>query len=312
MAAEAPVWALLDRLGVPFRQSVGPLVASYGTEKCVWWDELFYCHLPGQRILPAASAFSFRVWPGLDATLPPPDFSADLRGARWQLSDMVINRRAERNFDDALQGLVPLLGPGEEGSVSNTRARIWQFGRARVELMCFPPRLNRTFGKNTRHIRDPGSEHEATLRISPMWMPDLTEAELNWLRDFRVLGQLSPPRHAALDTRTRWQSLPAGQWQSGYGISRDLAAFCTVSGQYAIIIPRATLLSVALDIATPAKGTGGADVSISYAPVGHDPRHEFRFTVATAPYAPNPLEDVASALATALDLPLDKSVFPDC
>lgn len=43
---EVPLWDFLDRLGLPFREPMGDLVARHGTKADVWTDSHRLCLLP--------------------------------------------------------------------------------------------------------------------------------------------------------------------------------------------------------------------------------------------------------------------------
>lgn len=311
---EAPLWAFLDWLGLPFRQSKGDLVARYGTRHDGWSDHSRDCPLPLQPDWPGRTSAAFPWREGDDPTLPPERIELRFRSAVASIRDLALDRRAERNLEAALRGLEPYLGQGIDSSVSNTKARRWDFGLGRIEATCFPSRLNRRTVLNHRHLRDPGSEHEALVLIHPAWLPDLTDADLALIADYMPVGPARPPLVSPYFVPERWHRLPphmAGL-PRGSGPSRDGRAFVAVAGDFVRILPRADLLRLEHVLLTPARGSGEAELNLRHAPSHLALPHPHRFMLARDAYAPDALAAEARALSLALDLPVKAEVWSDC
>ena len=86
--------------------------------------------------------------------------------ASTSAKDSVKTRLAAQIFDEARASLEALLGNGENSSVSNTNAVRWQAGNASVELTTWPHHLNRDWGNNVFHQREPRLAHATSLSIT--------------------------------------------------------------------------------------------------------------------------------------------------
>jgi hypothetical protein len=94
-----------------------------------------------------------------------------LVGAEPEVADLVPEHAwadhlpvpdARENFATALAALSAGLGPGERTDVSNTLGARWKAGVFRVDLVAFPPELQRT-AANSLHERCPALVHRATV-----------------------------------------------------------------------------------------------------------------------------------------------------
>lgn len=301
---ETPVWTLLDRIGLPFRQPLATLVARHGTVPCVWSPSFAVCFLPTAPLLPGLSPFTVQLPPGADPTRPAFQFSAHYRAhSARTLADRLADRRTERNVADVIAALTPLLGPGEDAATSNTLGRVWRFGMARLKVIGFPPRLNPL--PNSRHHSDPGSETEAHVTVEPGWMPPLTQAEQGWLRDFTPLipgDWLAPDQVLA----PPWRRLPADLQAppaNGFGLVGNGAAFASVIGPYVQLVPRVQIIGLTRALASPARGGGYASLSLDHAPPGLPGVHPHRLQLLSDRFSEFALEREADRLSLALGLP---------
>jgi len=315
-APEAPFWAVLDQLGLPFRVPRQDLIARYGTRPSLWLKGREECHLPAAPLLPGLSEFHFEfsTGPGSvdDLTTAPDRLTATYR-AHSHL--MPADHRAERNHADVLQILVGLFGPGVEGIASNTLERSWQFGRARLVARSFPRHLNLQFGPNARHLADPGSETETSVTLHPGWLPELTAEQSRWLAAFRPVGTPDPQPVSLGNSPPLWHRWPdelGPRPAPAYGPSVDGAGFVVISDSgYVKTLPRAWLTSVRRDEATRARGPGGTSLSVEFLRSGQPALAPDRVTLAVRPPTSGILRPEAQALAAALSLPLVEHSFPD-
>jgi hypothetical protein len=316
---EAPLWTVLDQLGLPFRETRGALVARYGTRPSPWLSGFVECHIAATPLLPGLSDFHFHFGPQASADndmLVAPDWlCANYRvHSRLGLADRLADRRADRNFADVDAALTARLGPGSPGVSSNTLERSWSFGRARLVARCFPPRLNQGFGPNTRHAADPGSATEASITINPGWLPDLTPDQRGWLAAFRPVGTPDP-----LPPPGNWLSPPLWhRWpddlgpapRSTFGLSEDGIGFVIVSDLGLVrALPRGWLVDVHRSVITPARGSGGTTLSLTVLRSGRNQLPPESIALASGP--PGSLGPEAARIAKALSLPLTESLQPD-
>lgn len=310
---ESPIWDFLDLLGLPFRETAGDLVARFGTRSCPWADTFRECDLPVTPLLLGLSAFSFQVLPGDDMSMPPNYLTASYRGAGFRLTDVLRDSRAVRNFDQITGAVTRLLGPGCDVSSSNNLSRRWQTGIASVEVSCFPPHLNRCFGPNARDRLDPGSKHEAVIALTPFYKPPLSDEALGWLAAFKESGKPAPvprPREVAPPRWHRWPVELGPEPPAGYGLSPDGAGFVVVSNDFAIALPRASLICLRRVVMFPAKGAGWASLELGFTPA-KGVRLHFE-TLLTAPPTADALRAEADELVSLLNLPLHHVEDMDC
>jgi hypothetical protein len=310
---EARLWDHLDRLGVPFRQSKGALIAAYGSVPVGWTTDLDDCILPGKPLLPGASPLSFNCWVSQDPRPVPHYLSACFRKPPTLIKRIFSGRRAELAFGEVKRALTRDLGEPTASSVSNTVACHWDFGLARVAATCFPPRLQRDFGPNRRLALDQEAAHEVSIAVEPAWTPDPDADQKQWLATFVPLQALAP---SAVPRRYlpwfRWQRATDNRPATGYGCSVDGCGFVIVDGDFAITVPINQISAVRRDVLTPAKGGGGVMLGIDYALPDQGSRQPYAVDVQQVGYHPDALKSEAEVLSRVLGVPLRESQQADC
>ena len=315
---EAPLWAVFDRLGLPFREARQELIVRYGTRPSIWANSVQECHLPAAPLLPGLSEFHFQFGTHAgavdDLTTAPDWLTASYRvHSRLLLGDRVQDRRADRNHADVVRALTALFGPGTEGRATNTLERRWGFGRALLTARTFPPRLNSRVGAHSRDAADPGSATETLVTFNPGWLPDLTALQRGWLAAFHPSGTPAPWVPAQGFPPPLWHRWPAdfGPLPApAYGPSADGAGFVVVSDAgFVKAVSRDWLVDLRRDVVTPARGPGGATLSVSVLRSGQPQLPHDKITLAVGP--PATLAAEAGRIAQALSLPLVESTFPD-
>ncbi len=309
---EAPLWAFLDRLDLPFRTPLAVLLAQHGQQpgSANWLSD---CVLPGKTLLRGLSPFAVQVREGDDPTLPPVELVAAYRSGRTP-TDWLMDRRVYRNFDRVLQAVQAELGPGENAASSNTRAREWRYGMARLSVTVFPPALNPRRGNNVRYAADPGARHECSLRINPGWLPDLSAAQLAMVAEYHPIGAAMEPFFGRYHMAAPWHRWPAGAGPrpvTGYGPAAGGAGLVIVAGDLVHAIPRADLQELSREVLMPARGPGQVDLSVRYAPAGLTGVRPHLLVLARTQFERSALLAEGQALAAALDIPLRESVGND-
>lgn len=302
---EAPLWAVLDRLGLLFRLTRQDLIAQHGTRPSLWVRDMAECVLPAEPMVQGLTCFYFQfgTQPGaVDDLKTAPD---------WLTASYRVHADADRNFADLLGSLSALFGPGEPGQAFNTLERRWAFGRALLVARSFPPRWNHL--PNRRHAADPGSATEASVALTPGWLPSLTTEQVGWLSKITPLGSPDPSRPSPGQTpplRHRWPEGLGRPPTPVYGLSADGAGFVVILDLgYVLALPRAWLVEVRRDVSTPARGPGGTTLSVSALRSGQLALPPQRIVLNSGP--PDTLAAVARRLADTLSLPLVETSWPD-
>ena len=307
---EAPVWALLDEIGLPFREMLGALTAAQGTRPVVWsGGGLQLCDLPGRALVPGLSGFAAQFGPGEDTTLPPYCLQAQLRThSRAGAADLLFDRRAQRNFAAVVGPLDARLGNGQDISTSNALTREWRFGMASLIATAFPLHLNRSRTPNRRHVAEPGSQTECGVQLYPGWLPPLGAQQLRWVADFRRIGVPPAPFFGRGWGPPRWTRM---ELAPGYGPSADGGGFVVATGEFVKAIARADIIEVRRAVLTPARGPGGVELVLTHAPRGVAGVRPHQVKLAAAGYGERQLVAEGQALARAVGLPLVESEDQD-
>jgi hypothetical protein len=325
---DAPLWDLLDGLGLPFRESCGALVDQFGSTPSPWLHGYVECALPGPRILPGLSEFMVQLGPDADLTIAPESLIATYRMHNHpplltRLSDWLDDRRADRNFQDLTGALTKLLGPGVDGSLSNALSRQWVFGRGEVKTYAFPPYLNRARYPNSRHTADPGSETEASVTISLGWLPPLTAQERGWLETFQVIAASEHWSYPSSDPYAFLRSKRSEAWHfwpadlgpcpaAAIGLGADGMGFVKINPLGLVhVMPRAWLTRVEHLTLTPAKGGGAQYLDLCYLRGGQSGLPERRINLQSCGYADASLGPAARTIAERLSLPLAEAQYLD-
>ncbi|MEO8242302.1 MAG: hypothetical protein ABI832_08305 [bacterium] len=307
---EAALWAVLDHLELPFRTPVGQLLAQHG-QKPGWTKGLASIPMPGKPLVRGLSPFAVPLREDDDPTLPPHEIAAAFRSRR-HLVDWLIDRRVYRNHATMLRTLQAMLGPGVDAASSNTKAREWRYGMARVAIMVFPPLLNRRRGQNQRFAADPGARYECSLRVHPGWLPQPGPDILAAVATYRRLGDAMAPFFDGWHVGRPWHRWPATAGTlpiSGYGLAA--AGLVAVAGDLLQLVPRANVLEVTREVLMPGRGSGQVELSVRHAPPGVTGMRPHLLVLARADYDRHGLLTEAQALATALAVPLRESVGID-
>ncbi len=237
-AASSAILRFLDARGLPWRDSAGDLIKRFGTQK-----DRFY----GWDVIPIQAA----LLDGLKVPLSA-NFDANLCAA---VPLIYFSCQVHRSDDTAanlaftVQQLEAALGPGTDSSVSNTMARRWEDGYARIEAIVWPRELQHARLSNPSHDRFPFLAFSCHVSILMRYLMPLTAQERTWVRSFQSLRGVS--ESVAL-TPAAWEGaqymreflrkrrdLPAAG--RALGVSGDGAAIVVADTDTMAIVPLARI-----------------------------------------------------------------------
>jgi hypothetical protein len=257
--------SVLDDLALPHRSTVRDLRARYGMTRSIYYGWNIIEAVDAKPISPQqVGAFNFTEYDGPDL-LPPISFSALISS----------DAEARRNHQKTLESLSAVLGeiPADK-SASNTIGHIWHFETAALEIVTWPPELNRHH-VNPATSKHPELAHFCQLRLTNGYRPPLTPQEQAWVREVTPFAHQTPdtrpdvvpfdlPWNGANRAVYRW--LPPA-WHGrhvGVATSRDRQALVGIDRIHAFVVPRADLRAVRLDHILPARGSGGSSLAVDY------------------------------------------------
>jgi hypothetical protein len=325
---ETPLWDLLDQLGLQFRESLGKLLGPFAIPPSSWPRDFVELALPGPRILPGLSDFIVHIGKNYDLTVAPETLRATYRAQNHprllnRLSDWLDDRRADRNFADLTGALATRLGPGVDAGRSHVLSRTWVFGRGEVTTYAFPPHMNRARPPLASHAADPGSETEASMTISPGWLPPLTAQERGWLQTFQPIAVSEHWSYRSSDPYVFLRSQRSQPWHfwpadlgpcpaAAIGLSADGKGFVQINPLGLVhVLPRAWLTRVQHLTLIPAKGGGAQYLDLWYQPGGQPHLPHCRFNLKSTNYTDETFGPKAADLAQRLSLSLQETRSPD-
>ena len=314
---EARLWDWLDGLGVPFRRSMGELLAAYGAADSPSVEGSLDGELPGQRLLPGASGYSFslqRRWGG-DPSLSPHTIYISYRGSGLAPAIDRMAGLVEANLAAIIAVLVQQLGPGCDSSDENRRSWRWDFGAGSVEADCIPEDRQHLLVVHPPYRDDPSALVTCTIAIRSAWEPPLTAEEHDWLKGFTPVVPLGPVKPGQFNRQQPWRrwwpemgpSLP-----NGCGPSRDGKAFVAVSDDRFCVLPRETLVTLLRGVEYPVRWEGGVYVQLKHKPPEILPGYpDYVLKLGDWPFDPTIYASEARTLAKALGLRLDEQEHDD-
>lgn len=294
-----PIWRLLDDAGIDWCASRAALTAQHGRR----FDRTYQESLTP---LPSAHAvFAGMLKPlamhdltGASQTLPPADFSGlyfesggtpapepgffarllQPSAAPVPLYDALV----VEVFDRAVARFTPHLGPGDDGSASNTIGRQWTSGPASIRLVAWPRELNADPGANRYHEREPRMAYATHVIVTTGFALSASADELHWLS--RATPVAAPP---VADIAWNVDQAPgaAATWHTEFtrriprsatdvqrlALSQHIDTVCMSQGGDLLLLPAADRLgvipmwqveAVQVERCLPAKGSGYALVGV--------------------------------------------------
>ncbi|MFV0476182.1 MAG: hypothetical protein ACK5MQ_18550 [Pikeienuella sp.] len=295
---------LLDREGLPWRLNRRELIERFGETSHPAYRR---AQIP---ITPAPFGLSGLIYPvSPDVhTMPRPDDAPlSFSGSIW------IGRDPMANLRHAHAQIAAKLGPAPIIRASNTVFSRWTAGPAQLSLTIWPKELQTYPTRNDAHARDKRLKTACSISIETGYRRKMSEQESAWLRSAAPLAEI---RGAKAPTLTAlWASQPtsgnrefmreppaeSGDFLGRISLSADGAALIICAWQLHIV-PVARIEALQLQKVRPARGGGGAYLSLVFQPMGSD--RESCLTLSDAFAEMDALDDLAARLGEALDRPV--------
>lgn len=234
--SSSAILAFLDSRGVPWRKSAGTMIAECGTQSDRWYE---WDIIPIPTRVPLLDGLKVSLRANFDrnlcASVPLIYFSCQVH----------ISDDTDANLAHAASQLEAVLGRGTDSSVSNTRARRWDDGYARIEAITWPRELQFAGLSNPAHKRHPFLAFSCHVSIQMTYLAPWSAQERVWARSFQSLHAVSDDtvltpsgwegaQYAREFLRKRHDLPAAGR---GLGISSDGTAIITVDSETLNILP---------------------------------------------------------------------------
>jgi hypothetical protein len=303
-----PLLRHLDAIGLPWQASRSELTKRFGVRRdpAYEWDVV---EIATPRPLVDSLIRPLSFTPGnASGRLPPTRFSA----TAWAGDD------ARRNLAAVVQRLVPVLGAGQTDTRSaNTVGHRWTFGASSLALLAWPADLQTFPMVNPSHERDPRLKTACSLEIATGWQPPLGADERIRLEGFVPLLRLDGDdadgpqavRSCSGERTLEYvRATPPAQaaWQGWIGLSDDRAWLVFFGDAQCLQVPMTEVDRVVVFRMSPAKGPGGAWLSLGLS-------GQVRSLALCSASTAQGLDAVAADLASRLGVPLRLDpIQPDC
>ncbi|MGF7146849.1 hypothetical protein FHS96_000458 [Sphingomonas zeicaulis] len=279
------IQALLDTLGLPWRESMATLAARHGVQPDTWLMSrvpVVMLDLEPPPLPGLLRPLLFHFDPDHDGSLPPATFMGYIwAGKRVSLLPRDWSRQS---LALARQALEPALGEPRPYDTSNTYGWRWQFGPSQIAIICFPPPLQHwgpTGDTNSVHQTDGRTRTACHITIETGYRAPCSAEERAAVAAFvpaLPLGGTYDPALVATRRISQYaldyvrEPAPGFERAVGHlGRSADgrLLIFATSELR---IIPVTDLQAIEVERLQQARGSGGAFVRLRCARPGAKPR----------------------------------------
>lgn len=301
---ENTIQDMLDRIGFPWRSSCHDLIERFGLVRhpAYDWEQspITPCPLNLDGLL-------YPISPQIPEMASRDHVPLWFSGAVWIKDDPIANIR------HAHGRIAELLGPAPIGIRNNTISSIWRAGPARISLTVWPQELQTLQLDNPAQDKDRRLKTACSISIEPGYRRPMTVQEREWLSSFTPLGDVRGV--VPISTlEALWANAPKG-WSQDFlrlppldqdnflgriGLSLDGMALI-VSASQLRIVPMARIIAFNLQKIRPAKGGGGAYLSLVFHP---SPGTEREISISESFGDMQALDDLASHLSRVLNRPL--------
>ncbi|MCO6392563.1 hypothetical protein GTW25_16175 [Aliihoeflea aestuarii] len=306
-----PIHALLDEIGLPWREPRGIVEARFGVSSDPFYRWEVISFDTATPIVPGLlRPLSAQTFLNLAPHLPITTFGGEV----WFEDDARVNlRRTARSLGER-------LGPAPIGRQYNTIRCEWKAGAASIGLITWPPRWQSPALLNEAHERDPRLKTACSISIRTAFRPPLSAREQAWLDDFEPVAALGVGPRVAIGSV---KNTPANEVDLEYvreppadvapffdklGHSRDRRALIFCDYQL-FVIPNEDIIAFEIERLQRAKGPGGSSLYVVCRTTC--PKVSSQRVRIMAGSKPDALNDIGRTIATALDRPLVIGEYED-
>lgn len=298
-----PLLEYLTAIGLPWQSSRASLADQYGIRPhaAYTWD-VIEIETPRPIVNGLLWPLSVQVFSQFSPHMPATEFS----GVTY------LDKDARKNMQLTVGQLIPVLGKGERTGSSNTIGHKWAFGPASIELIVWPPDMQRGPIINPAHAREPRLKTGCHVYIKTGFRPRATAQEKALLDSFIPVAQVFKAQPTPRPTR----DLPVPQHelefirlpeencgpQCGWlGYSADRSALIFF-GHELYLIPMEDVLQFQVARILPAKGGGGSWLEVTCR-CNYTSQKTKTVTLCSGDRA-DELNDLAATVANAMGKPL--------
>jgi len=261
---ESPVRALIDAAGISWRSPRSELAIRYGVRPhpAYGWDVI--------EMETSRSVFPNLLWPLSVQVFP--NFAPQMPATEFS-GHVYVNADAYTNLSVAEKRLTELLGKeSTHDSSSNALMRSWKSGAAKVEIVVWPPDLQRLPMTNTAHDREPRLNAACYLGINTGYRTICSAEELAMFRTFEAISPIGAKEIARISVRDspaqeselEWVREPHPQAMNLFGLLGRSADGATLIffGSQLYLVPMKDVIGLHVARVLPAKGPGGSQLWI--------------------------------------------------
>lgn len=310
MAAN-PIQHWLDARGLPWRESMAALADRHGVRHDSWLQSRIpavFLDLDEPPLPGLLRPLLFNLDPDFDMSLPPTAFT----GYVWTGERVTLLPRdwARQSLARARRALEPALGKPQRYDSGNTYGWQWQFGSSLIQIICFPPALQRWDWTNCVHEAEPRTMTACHVTIATGYRPPCSADERAALAAFEPALNLGGDYDPAVVATQRlsqyaldYVRAPAPGFERAVGrIGRSADGRLLIYATSELrIVPVAEAQAIEVERLQRARGSGGAFVRLRCARGGAKPKRIELFGHYGIP--PDVLNPIAERIAGWLGIP---------
>lgn len=258
-----PLHALLDDLGLPWREPRAAVEARFGVREDTFYQRGVVAFEEATRPPGFLSPWQTDVFERYAPDMPVVRFS----GLVWFGDD------AGDNLDRTADWFARRLGPALIGQQYNTLVCGWQSGAASLELQAWPPAWQSSDRRNDAHAREPRLVTACHVSMLTGFRRPLSAEEEVWLSGFRPvattrailrsastdIGEMAPGDTEVEYARDPGHWLPTVQGLVGLSDGPEALILCT---HQLFVVAAADILGFEVLRLLPAKGGGGSTLMV--------------------------------------------------
>lgn len=296
---QSRLWSYLDEIGFPWEMDRASLMERYGVKQhaAYQWDVIEIDTAP-PAVIGLLWPISTQAFPQFCPGAPATEFS----GVTYFGED------ARQNLSETMGQMSRHFGDGQCTGTSNTLGYKWELGPASVELLVWPPDMQRWTTNNPSHAREPRLKTGCSVFIKTGFQIHASEREKKLIESFKPIAQLPqrPPRGLNSESTVPQSELEyVRSFEHAFNLCRG---WIGASGDRSVLIffnewlyfvPVSGIVEFRVLRTLPAKGPGGARFCVE---CRSDSRGQLtkRLTLAEAAGADD-LSDLASGVALAFN-----------